>query len=54
MRHRDDIANIKHLARHKITRENVEEPFANEPAIVDYKFLWQEDRFVLPEGERFG
>ena len=40
-----DAANIKHLARHRITREDVEEVFANEPAIVDYEFLEQEDRW---------
>ena len=45
MRHRDDIANIKHLARHKITRVDVEEVFPNEPAIMDYEFLEQEDRW---------
>ena len=39
-----DAANIKHLARHKITRDDVEEVFANEPAIVDYEFVEQEDR----------
>jgi len=40
-----DAANIKHLARHRITREDVEEVFENEPAIVDYEFLGQEDRW---------
>jgi uncharacterized DUF497 family protein len=40
-----DAANIKHLARHKSARVGVEEAFANEPAIVDYEFLEQEDRW---------
>ena len=40
-----DAANVKPLARYKITREDLEELFANEPAIVDYEFLKQEDRW---------
>jgi uncharacterized DUF497 family protein len=33
------------LARHMITPEDVEELFANEPAIVEYEFLEQEHRW---------
>ena len=40
-----DAANTKHLARHKITQKDVEEVFMNEPAIVDYEFVEQEDRW---------
>jgi uncharacterized protein len=40
-----DAANIKHLARHRIRREEVEEVFANGPAIVDYEFFDPEDRW---------
>jgi len=41
-----DEANVRHLARHKITREEVEEFFANDPTFVDYEIVNGEDRWT--------
>jgi uncharacterized protein len=40
-----DDANVRHLARHKITRREVEEFFASEPILVDHEAGDGEDRW---------
>lgn len=40
-----DDANVKHLARHKIKRAELEEVFANDPAILDHQVLDEEERW---------
>ena len=40
-----DDANVRHLARHRITPADVEEVFANDPAIADYQIFENEERW---------
>ena len=40
-----DAANVKHLARHRITTEEVEQVFSSNPVIVDHQVIDEEDRW---------
>jgi len=40
-----DETNIRHLARHKIRPADVEEVFANDPAIIDHEVVGEEERW---------
>jgi len=42
-----DEANIRHLARHKISRREVEELFAGEPILIDHQAADREDRWSV-------
>jgi uncharacterized DUF497 family protein len=40
-----DAANIRHLARHRISRDEVEHVFRSDPVIADYRAVRGEERW---------